>query len=97
VVVTCGLLVDVMCVLYFVYLRFWYVNSLEQVLAGTVYCCRYLLGQSIAVGTGWDSLLQQVLAGPVYCSRYWLGQSNAAGTSWDSLFQQVLCGTHSHF
>jgi hypothetical protein len=34
VVVTCGLLVDVVCVLYFVYLRFWCVSPLEQVLAG---------------------------------------------------------------
>jgi hypothetical protein len=34
-VMTCGFLADVVCVLYFVYLRFWYVSPLEQVLVGT--------------------------------------------------------------
>jgi hypothetical protein len=58
-----------------------------------IHWSRYWLGQSIAAGTGWDSLLQQVLTGTVYCSRYWLGQSIAAGTGWDSLLQQVLART----
>jgi hypothetical protein len=35
VVMACGFLADLLCVLYFVYLRFWYVSSLEQVLVGT--------------------------------------------------------------
>jgi hypothetical protein len=35
VVMTCGFLADVVCVLYFVYLQFWYVIPLEQALVGT--------------------------------------------------------------
>jgi hypothetical protein len=35
VVMMCGFLADVVCVLYFVYLWFWYVSPLEQVLVGT--------------------------------------------------------------
>jgi hypothetical protein len=35
VVMTCGFLADVACVLYFAYLRFWYLSPLEQVLVGT--------------------------------------------------------------
>jgi hypothetical protein len=34
-VMTCDFLADVVCVLYLVYLRFWYVIPLEQVLIGT--------------------------------------------------------------
>jgi hypothetical protein len=32
-VMTCGFLADIVCVLYFEYLRFWYVSLLEQVLS----------------------------------------------------------------
>jgi hypothetical protein len=32
VVMTCGFLADVLCVLYFTYLQFWYVSPFEQVL-----------------------------------------------------------------
>jgi hypothetical protein len=35
VVMMCGFLADVVCTLYFVYLRFWYVSPLDQVLVGT--------------------------------------------------------------
>jgi cell division septal protein FtsQ len=35
VVMTCCFLTAVVCVLCFVYLQFWYVSPLEQVLAGT--------------------------------------------------------------
>jgi hypothetical protein len=36
VVMTCGFLADIVCVLYFVYLLFWFVSPLEQLLVGTV-------------------------------------------------------------
>jgi hypothetical protein len=44
VVMTCGFLAELVCVLYFVYLQFWYVSPLEQVLVGTP----SLLAQSIS-------------------------------------------------